>query len=48
MAPEAAKVAVLPLQIIVGLLDAVIVGDGFTEILITAVEVQAPFEPVTV
>ena len=46
--PVAVKVAELPLQTTVGLLEAVIVGDGFTTKFIVLVAVQEPIVPVTV
>jgi hypothetical protein len=47
-APLAVKVAVLPLQIDVGELLAIIVGVGFTITLTVRVDEQTPFAPVTV
>ena len=47
--PDAVNVAELPTQIEVGLLTAVIVGDGLTLIVMVLVEVQLEaFAPVTV
>lgn len=48
MAPFAVRVELLPLHSKVGLPDAVTVGDGLTVMLTTAVDVQLPFDPVTV
>lgn len=48
MAPFAVNVELFPLHNKVGVPEAVIVGVGVTVILTIAVDVQTPFEPVTV